>query len=303
VRAARAYAGYSRNALAAEAGFSRSQLASIEAGRRSPTESELAAVAVACGLTLDFFSAAATNDLSPATRDLLRGIRRLRDKLDGLLEPTRDRNSQPVRGDEAALLDLLDPTFEGIDPRLIRALENPLRTRLLTSCFERPRSARDLSYECDVPLDEVLEQLDVLVRTEAVERVVRAGEVMFHGIVWHMLNDRQLAYFPVEFRRRQVTYVLDLIQDDVRAAMASGGFDGETVHLSRSPQRLDARGYESIVALLTDVLLRALQINAESDARRTYGETEEEIETELAILHFHREAGGRSAAVAAAERS
>jgi hypothetical protein len=173
-----------------------------------------------------------------------------------------------------------------LDPRLIRVLEHPLRTRLLNGCTNEPRTARELSRELGAPIEEIVEQLDVLVRHDA---VVRIGEATFQSRIWHLLDDRQVGYFPPAFRRRQAAFILELLQDDVRAAMPAGGFDARSVHVSRSPLHLDGRGYGDLAAMLWDALLRVLQINAESDARRTYGESEEEIETEVAILHFHRE--------------
>jgi transcriptional regulator with XRE-family HTH domain len=303
VRAARAYAALSTADLATRARLSSQVVGQIERGARNATAAELDAFAESCGVPRDFFSHVAgpvTASRPAEPSDLAARLRQLRRKLDDLLN-SNATTRVPIRAD-ASLLDALDPSFDGVDPRLIRAIENPLRQRLLGLCMPRSRTAEDLSAECGAPLADVVEQLDALVSAGAVDRIVRDGQATYQAIVWDIFNDRQWAYFPSSFRRAQFAYVLNLIQDDVRAAMRSGGFDGETVHVSRSTLRLDARGYEELIAMLSDALLRTLQINAESDARRTYGDSEEEIETELAILHFHGQPGGR-AGTTVAERS
>jgi transcriptional regulator with XRE-family HTH domain len=288
VRAARAYARLSASDFAQRLGTSRTTLLRIERGERVATAAELDHIARICGVPRGFLS----EDAVPArargsAAHLAACLRGLRDKLDRLIEPVASDapDPRPIRDEASALLDALDPSFDGLDPRLVRALEHPLRMRLLSSCVI-PRSARELSDALEEPLDDVVEQLEALVRVGA---IVRTGEAEYQAAVLHLLDDRQIGYFPVAFRRSQHGYVLDLIQRDVRAAMPSGGFDPESVHISRSTLRLDARGYEELIAML-------------SDARRTYGDSEEEIETELAILHFHREPGGR-ALTTAAERS
>jgi transcriptional regulator with XRE-family HTH domain len=307
VRAARAYAGYSRARLAAATGLSVHSLTRLERGEREAPPAELSAIAETCGVVPDFFEAELLPSPAPApaaSPDLVAQLRELREKLDRFLEPPVDeRRPGPVRDESAELLDALDPSFEGLDHRLIRAIENPLRMRLLAASTVAARTPKELSHELGVEIDEVADQLEVLVRTGAVQRVLRDGEPAYQAIVRDFLDDRQWAYFPVAFRRCRAAYILDLIQADVRASMPAGGFDPETVHVSRSPLRLDGRGYEEVVALLKDVLLRALQINAESDARRTYGESEEEIETSLAILHFHRQPRPQPAEIAAAEQT
>jgi transcriptional regulator with XRE-family HTH domain len=287
--------------LAQRLGVSRTTLLRIERGDRAATPAELDHVARICGVPREFFAhdvagpVTASRPAEPS--DLAARLRQLRRKLDDLLN-SNATTRVPIRAD-ASLLDALDPSFDGVDPRLIRAIENPLRQRLLGLCMPRSRTAEDLSAECGAPLADVVEQLDALVSAGAVERIVRDGQATYQAIVWDIFNDRQWAYFPSSFRRAQFAYVLNLIQDDVRAAMRSGGFDGETVHVSRNPLRLDGRGYDELSMLLKDALVRALQIGAESDARRTYGESDEEIETEAAILHFHREPQSQPTATAA----
>jgi transcriptional regulator with XRE-family HTH domain len=285
IRAARAYAGYSRAQLAAASGVPRRRLASFERGEDAPSKAELRAIARRCGVDADFFSTASRAN---ADRGVAARLRELRGEVDRLLRRSRETRADwtPIRDEVSAALDAVDPSFEGLDPRLIRVLEHPLRTRLLNSCVDAPRSARELSDALGSPLEDVLEQLDALIRDGA---VVRVGEAAFQGVIRHELNDRQISYFPIAFRRSQYASILELLQDDVRAAMPAGGFDAPRVHVSRNPLCLDERGYAEVTGMLRDAMLRALQIHAESDARRTYGESEEEVETEAAILHFHRE--------------
>jgi transcriptional regulator with XRE-family HTH domain len=285
VRAARAYAGSSRAQLAAASGVPRRELARIERGERAASAAELRAIMQSCGVDDAFFSAGPRTQTDPVVAARLR---QLRGALDRVLQQARGARTEfrPVRDEVSAALDVVDPGFEGLDPRLIRVLEHPLRTRLLNSCVDAPRTAQELSDALGSPLADVVEQLEALVRDRA---VVRVGEAAYQAAIRHMLDDRQMSYFPIAFRRSQYASILELLQDDVRAAMRAGGFDARSIHVSRRPLRVDGPGYSEMTELLREALLRVLQIDAESDARRTYGESEEDIETELAILHFHRE--------------
>jgi hypothetical protein len=69
------------------------------------------------------------------------------------------------------------------------------------------------------------------------------------------------------------------------AAAGAGGFDEAQAHVSVTLLDLDEQAIADVSALLARTLERALEIQSESAARASGGET---APTELAIMHFGR---------------
>jgi hypothetical protein len=78
--------------------------------------------------------------------------------------------------------------------------------------------------------------------------------------------------------------VFRLIVKEAAAAGEEGAFDASRAHLDRMLIDLDDRGWEELSEVLIDVMRRAQEIQARSDARRAPGDR---VSTsELAIMHF-----------------
>lgn len=94
IRAARAYAGYSLDEMAAAVGIGRQTLVRIEQGIRPPKRMELREIAAVSGLPVEFFSAdfavlaEAPGGLSP---EALVALERIRDDVDRLVRAGRAR--------------------------------------------------------------------------------------------------------------------------------------------------------------------------------------------------------------------
>jgi DNA-binding transcriptional ArsR family regulator len=186
-----------------------------------------------------------------------------------------------------------DPEFEGVDVRLVKA--HPLRQRILFECTERAASPSELADAWGESRSGVAYHFRVLTDLGAIELV---GEERVRGSVKHfyrtvlrpLFEDEQWASVPVELRRSAFAAVIRRIGDDIASAARSNGFDHPETHVSRAPLNLDGEGFAEVTSLLSDVVRRILEIDAEAAERRARGEVDEPpIATELAVLHFHRE--------------
>lgn len=101
------------------------------------------------------------------------------------------------------------------------------------------------------------------------------------------ISDEEWAEFPPDLRRRLLARTLDKMEERVRAAIGTGGFDSPDVHVSWLPTDLDGLGYQDMVRLLVETLNRARDIQVAAVQRRAEGSAEEaEIKTSLMIVHF-----------------
>jgi DNA-binding transcriptional ArsR family regulator len=163
-------------------------------------------------------------------------------------------------------------TKTGVDQRLVRAIGHPLRLRLLTIFNERVASPSDLAAELGEPIGNVSYHTRILARLGCVELVktkqVRgAVEHYYRAVVRPVFSDDDWAELPLSIRKSLAGAVLTEIGDDVSAAAGEGGFDRDTVHLSRTPLTLDEQGWQDLNERLQGVFEEALEIQAQSAAR------------------------------------
>lgn len=192
-----------------------------------------------------------------------------------------------------------DPDFEAPDPRLVKAVSHPLRQRILDACTERAASPSDLAEEWGESRSgvayhvRVLHDLGVLELVHE-ERVRGSVKHYYRSVLRSLFEDHQWEQLPLALRRDIFARTIEMIGEDIAPAARAGGFDEPRAHVSRSLLRLDEEAFAELTALLLDVLRRALELDAESDERRARGGNDTRIDTELAILHFLRNAPGGS---------
>jgi Helix-turn-helix domain len=131
---------------------------------------------------------------------------------------------------------------------------------------ELDRSVRHVTYHF-----EKLEELGIIehVRTEpaaggrTVQKLYHATQrVWFDRDAWKQMRGRG----PTP---QLTAAIMGLINRDIAIAMASGTFDGEDNHISRTPMLLDAEGYQELLAMLEDVLQKIFAIKERTAARIT----------------------------------
>lgn len=182
-------------------------------------------------------------------------------------------------------------TGDGLDERLVKAISHPIRHRVLVLLNERIASPNEIARELGESLGRVSYHVRQLADVGAIELVrtePRRGAVehFYRAISRAWFSDADWAKLPGTTRRALFAPNLERIGADVLSAAEGTGFDGDRVHVSWTLLDLDDEAAQAVSELLEETLERALEIQAESVARRTADSTS--APTELAILHFGR---------------
>ena len=182
-------------------------------------------------------------------------------------------------------------TARHLDEDVARALAHPLRQRILMLLEREVQTPLDLARSMGEPLNKIGYHVHALREAGCIELVRtehRRGAVahFYRPTSRAFLSDEQWSALPVGIRRRLVAQTLGDVMSDARDAAQGEGFDGDDVHVSRTPLELDDEGHAEIVALLNSTLDRALEIQAESLGRLAGAEAPQR--TLVGLLHFHR---------------
>jgi DNA-binding transcriptional ArsR family regulator len=181
-----------------------------------------------------------------------------------------------------------------LDPRTVKALSHPLRHRILSRLNEKVASPKELAEEFGEPLNRLSYHVRTLEELECIELVSttpRRGAVEHHyrALVRPFFSDDDWIALPASSRRSIIDQHLRRISRDVAAAAGADGFSREDVHVSWTPLDLDEQGMNDLDLLLGATLEQALQIHADSTARRiAEGAGPAQLATELVMLHFLR---------------
>jgi DNA-binding transcriptional ArsR family regulator len=174
-----------------------------------------------------------------------------------------------------------------VDKRLLVALGDPARQRVLTLLNERVATAAQIAGELDIPKAEVVSHLGVLLENDAIEP---SDDERYRATIRPFLDDAHWAELPVDVRRALFAQNLRQIVEHVTSALAEDGFDDPKTHVSLTRMDLDAQGWDEVADLLAGGLDRVMEIHAASLDRVTRGESTGTIPAELVILHFQRAA-------------
>jgi DNA-binding transcriptional ArsR family regulator len=187
---------------------------------------------------------------------------------------------------------MTQPAENDTDPRILRALGDPVRQELLTALSEAPASAYDLSDAMELPLGTVRHHLAALVENDAAE-VVDDPEVAddhrrYRAMIRPFLDDAHWRQLSADQRHALFRLTLRDISRRVEDAVAGDGFGHPQTHVSLTRLELDEQGWQEMTDLLAGVLEEAMEIQAESAGRRGRGEAGEMVGTTLALMHFGR---------------
>jgi DNA-binding transcriptional ArsR family regulator len=172
-----------------------------------------------------------------------------------------------------------------VDKRLLIALGDPARQRVLTLLNERVATPAQISGELDMPEAEVVSHLGVLLENDAIEA---SDDERYRATIRPFLDDAHWAELPLDVRRTLFAQNIRQIVEHLASALAEDGFDDPRTHVSLTRIDLDRRGWEEVADLLAGVLDDVMQIHAESVDRVTRGESERTIPAELVVMHFQR---------------
>lgn len=165
-----------------------------------------------------------------------------------------------------------DPVAATDTQRWLKASWHPTQVRALIIFTERVASPKQVASEIGEPVvSRVAYHVNELLKRGLIEAV---GTEPRRGATEHFYKARVRPAFATEEweqpeREEASKLALQLFLHDMGIAMEAKTFDEHKErHLSRSPLCLDRQGFLDLIAEQDRLLERALEIQAESDARR-----------------------------------
>jgi DNA-binding transcriptional ArsR family regulator len=158
------------------------------------------------------------------------------------------------------------------DPRYVKAMSHPLRVRILALLDERTASPVEPAGWLGATLGTTAYHVRTLERIGLIELV---RETRVRGAVEHhyrakprpTVSDDAWAAAPPIAKQAAVSASLQTIDAYARAASAAGGFDHGNAHLTRTPLRLDARGWSELSRACIRLLSQIDRIEAAANER------------------------------------
>lgn len=188
-------------------------------------------------------------------------------------------------------------TTDGTDQRILKAIGHPLRQRILRSLNEGVASPSDLARAMGEPLPNVSYHVKILLECDAIELVkttpVRGAlEHFYRATVRPHIDAEAWATLPKSTKDTLFGQTIDAIGTHISAAAAEEGLDDPLTHISWTTLELDQKAYEELGEHLDKTLEKAMDLQAETAARRADipEDEREEHRTEMVLMHFHRAA-------------
>jgi DNA-binding transcriptional ArsR family regulator len=166
----------------------------------------------------------------------------------------------------------MKPATDISDPRVVKALNHPLRVEILRAIEVERASPVELSRRLEAPLGVVSYHVRVLADLgliKLVKRTPRRGAVEHHyeAKAPVLLDDNVWKALPKAARRARNAPLLAQAGEAVDKAVTSGAFDADTAHLSLSTSALDEKGRADLATELGKVAERIERIG-EASAKR-----------------------------------
>jgi DNA-binding transcriptional ArsR family regulator len=177
------------------------------------------------------------------------------------------------------------------NPALVRGLAHPLRARMLSVLLEREASPKELADEFEIPLANVAYHIQVLRKLKLIRLVRKTPR---RGAVEHHYKADQAAHIgnavwgetPGLVKETMVAAALEEVGRDVGDAAATGGFDKEDMHLSRSRLVLDQPAWDELAKLLEHALNRGYELEKEAAERLRKADHEGERRAGVVMMLF-----------------
>ena len=196
----------------------------------------------------------------------------------------------------------MKPATDISDPRVVKALNHPLRVEILRAIEENRASPVELSRRLKAPLGVVSYHVRVLADLgliKLVKRTPRRGAVEHHyeAKAPVLLDDNVWKALPKAARRARNAPLLEQAGNAVDKAVRSGAFDVDTAHLTLSTLALDAKGQSDLAAELNKVAERVQKIADASSKRLAAADGDgSKPETTLVLMSFDSTAAAVPAA-------
>jgi DNA-binding transcriptional ArsR family regulator len=179
------------------------------------------------------------------------------------------------------------------DPRLVKAYAHPLRISILSLLDNRVASPKQIAAELETPLPNTayhVRQLAALGLVELVRRTVRGGAVEHHYTtkVRPTIPDELWTTLPEIVRRAAMGGAVQQALSEMIRAVDQGGFESDDAHLTRTPARLDAKGWRAVSREMHKAVKRVEAIVAETESRLKGDPEAETIEAMAVMALFER---------------
>ena len=179
------------------------------------------------------------------------------------------------------------------DPRLVKAYAHPLRIEILSLLDNRVASPKQIAAELETPLPNTayhVRQLASLGLVELVRRTVRGGAVEHHYTtkVRPTIPDELWSTLPDIVKRAAMGGAVQQALSEMIRAVDQGGFAHDDAHLTRTPARLDAKGWQAVSRELHKALKRVDAIVAQTEARLENDPDAESVEAMAVMALFAR---------------
>ena len=183
------------------------------------------------------------------------------------------------------------PTTTTMETTLAAIVAHPTRARCFSILAERTASPVEIAQQIGKDVGHVgyhvrkLQQLGLIELVD--ERPVRgAVEHFYRAIERPVVTEDEFAEQSIEEREVFTRYTLQLHVTDVARAMDEHTFDARANRvITRTPMQVDEAGFEELSELHTEVLERTMEIQAQSDERRSKS-GEEGISTVSSSMFF-----------------
>lgn len=179
------------------------------------------------------------------------------------------------------------------DARLLKAYAHPLRIQILSLLDNRVASPNQIAAELGTPLPNTayhVRQLASLGLVQLVRRTARGGAIEHHytAKVRPVIPDDVWAELPDIVKRAFSTGGLQEAIPQLLAAADAGGFLDEHSHFSRTPARLDERGWTAISRELLKTMERVQKLAEESEARLAKNHDDDGITANVLMAFFEQ---------------
>lgn len=179
------------------------------------------------------------------------------------------------------------------DARLVKAYAHPLRLQILSLLDNRVASPKQIAAELDTPLPNTayhVRQLASLGLVELVRRTARGGAIEHHytAKVRPTIPDEVWADLPEIVKRAYSAGSLQQAIPQLIAAVDAGGFSAEKSHFSRTPARLDGKGWNAISRELLKTLHRVERLVEESESRLADNPDQDGITANVLMAFFEQ---------------
>jgi DNA-binding transcriptional ArsR family regulator len=176
------------------------------------------------------------------------------------------------------------------DPRWARAISHPLRARLLAILEEDAASPATLAAKLNEKLGSVAYHVRELYKLGLLDLVSTrqrrgATEHYYRARAHPRISDDAWGELGAVAKQRIITASLARIHEYATRSAAAGGFDAPNAHFTRTPLRLDAKGWAELAKATKTWLAQTDKIEKEA-RKRLRSDPHNAIDVGLVILLF-----------------